>query len=405
MRISSLLTLTEAATGYSGGTYTDELPHLTLTEAAGLFPAAILEAQMGFNENKIKTINAMTEAAGNAIQLGTPIDMGAIVEASFEGLKQKVKAFFEKIFKWLKSIIAKITLQIDKIRMSGHQLYTKYKNDSRYRGKNYKDLVVNGYKFEHGSDVFTAMDGWIDKIEDLVKAAMPNNYKMNPGEFANSLKGHSYEHDSDQEKADNKAVEELQDVSHEDRVLAYAEQLAGSKFSLTAGNWVADIKKELWGDKVDLKYGTDFSESTISGLLEKPLALGKLKDSYVKLDRAAHKHHDSLQKQLTENERQITKNRNDTSKGTDAEKKAADNTNNALSVVSAYYTEYMKFVSDTYAVINQLKSLHVQYETDRVNQAKMIFGRMLSYNDKKNNNDASFGDSTDGEVEIFDFAL
>ena len=43
----------------------------------------------------------------------------------------------------------------------------------------------------------------------------------------------------------------------------------------------------------------------------------------------------------------------------------------------------------SYGVITTLKNVELDYEKARLAQARAMFGKMLSYNDKKNNSDAA----------------
>ena len=148
MKFSELLALSEASTGYVGGTYVDEMPHLTLEECVSSLTESILADQISLYESNMKQNDSLVEATLS----GGNID--ALVEMSFQSIKDKVSAFFQKILKFFKSIIAKLKLQIDKIRMSGQQLYSKYKNDPRLRTTDYSDLTFEGLQVLRQGDLY-----------------------------------------------------------------------------------------------------------------------------------------------------------------------------------------------------------------------------------------------------------
>ena len=54
MKFSELLALSEASTGYVGGTYVDEMPHLTLEECVSSLTESILADQISLYESNMK---------------------------------------------------------------------------------------------------------------------------------------------------------------------------------------------------------------------------------------------------------------------------------------------------------------------------------------------------------------
>ena len=161
--LDKLMNLSEAATGFKGGSIVDELPGLSLTEATAGLPVVILESQIELNESVMAQNEALVESVIVGLQSGTQADVDSLTEGAFETLVNKIKAFFEKLRKWVNSIIAKLTVQIDKMRLSGTQMLAKYK-DSKMLNHSFEDLTVNGYKFEK-KDPFTAAD-ICDAIDD-----------------------------------------------------------------------------------------------------------------------------------------------------------------------------------------------------------------------------------------------
>ena len=395
MRINDLMALSESATGFSGGMYVDELPHLSLDEAVNALPVVIVESQMGFVEARATHNEALVEATISAAAGGYAPDYNPIVEASFEDIKKKIKAFFDKIIKFLRSIIAKLTLQIDKMRMSGHQLYTKYKDSKLLQGKDFKDLTYNGYEFKKGDGSFANTSDYDtdDGVEKLIAKAIPAKFKR-PAEFKAAMAA-EIKSGSKAESAVKKIIDDLTSVSSADRVHGMAEELCGTK--LSSDGWAADMKKTLYGEKVDIKYGQHgFDLKTIGDMLESPDDLSKIKDEYARVEQAAHSYHDRLERAVADIQTDIDR--------LNADKDDKSSNVNALSLASSYFNAYMGVVSDSYAVINNVKKIKYDYQKARYDQAKGMFGKMLSYKaPKSNNNDAA--DSDDIDVMMLDFAM
>ena len=384
MKLSNLYALSEGATGFNGGSYVDEMPHLTLTEAVGAMNEAILNDQLELHECTMRTNDALVEAAVNALSTGTQADFDSIVEMSFADIKTRVVKFFEKILKFPKSIVAKITLQIDKIKMTGHQLYEKYKNSPMLKNKKFSDMTVSGYKFSKNDKLFPAAAGFEADVEKLI-ISVGGGKIVAPAEFKASLKAEISEKSSDEKKA-QKAIDGLKDISRATRVLNMAKALTGST-KLTEGNWQSDLKTELYGEKVELKYGTDFTLDSVAELLKEPANLNYIKDEYIKLDQAVTKYKAELTKQVDEMEREAQKEDNSAAK------------NNGLSLCTAYFNAYISIISDAYGTINTVKNIKYGFERAKLDQAKMLFGKMLSYKAaKSDNNDAEDAEDVDDFV-------
>lgn len=402
INVGLLQKITESATGYTGGPAVDTMPHIGLYEAAGMLPCVIMESQIEFHTSRANSIAALSEAAEMAIVSGNAPDFGPVVEATWSDIKAKIKAFFDKIIKFLNSIIAKLKVQMDKITKTGRQLYDKYKDSPNFRGKNYKDMTFNGYKFEHGSRPLGDIAKYAEEsnIAAMFKAAIGSEVD-DPKKVA---AGASHPADDDAAvTAAKEKVEKITEISTAERQHKMAEHVVGSLASLSEGTWAGDVRKELWGEKTDMKYGEDcFKETWISELLGKADILKSITDDYTKMKKAAEDYNKSLQKRIDEIEKTITANRKSKPSGypegaSDEQKREADrvhnqrmdNANNAQSDLSAYITAYMGLVSDSYGVITTLKNVELDYEKARLAQAKAMFGKMLSYNDKKNNSDAA----------------
>lgn len=396
LELNKLMALSESSGGFTGGSYVDELPDMSLDEAVNMLPVIIVESQIELTDSRMHHNNLLVEATVSAAAMGTEPDFGPIVEMSFEDIKKKIKAFFDKIIKFLKSIINKLSLQIDKMRMSGHQLYEKYKDSKLLQGKSFKDLTFNGYKIMGKDDIFADTKKFESEpgIRELIKKAIPGCVDYD--EFGKTYKA-GIAVDSKAENPLVKATEKLSGITQADRQVAMAKLLTGEK-SLTAGDWEGAIKKKLYGEKVDIAYGKDgFTLDALAAMLKDPADLNAIKEAYARVEKAAHEFHDKIQRAIDDLSSQSDK--LESAKGDNSAK------TNRNSLVSSYYSAYMGVVSDSYAVINKVQSLKYNFQKTRYDQAKQMFGKMLSWKSKKkDNNDASDVDE-DGEIEAMTFMI
>lgn len=396
LELNKLMALSESSGGFTGGSYVDELPDMSLDEAVNMLPVIIVESQIELTDSRMHHNNLLVEATVSAAAMGTEPDFGPIVEMSFEDIKKKIKAFFDKIIKFLKSIINKLSLQIDKMHMSGHQLYEKYKDSKLLQGKSFKDLTFNGYKIMGKDDIFADTKKFESEpgIRELIKKAIPGCVDYD--EFGKTYKA-GIAVDSKAENPLVKATEKLSGITQADRQVAMAKLLTGEK-SLTAGDWEGAIKKKLYGEKVDIAYGKDgFTLDALAAMLKDPADLNAIKEAYARVEKAAHEFHDKIQRAIDDLSSQSDK--LESAKGDNSAK------TNRNSLVSSYYSAYMGVVSDSYAVINKVQSLKYNFQKTRYDQAKQMFGKMLSWkSEKKDNNDASDVDE-DGEIEAMTFMI
>lgn len=396
LELNKLMALSESSGGFTGGSYVDELPDMSLDEAVNMLPVIIVESQIELTDSRMHHNNLLVEATVSAAAMGTEPDFGPIVEMSFEDIKKKIKAFFDKIIKFLKSIINKLSLQIDKMRMSGHQLYEKYKDSKLLQGKSFKDLTFNGYKIMGKDDIFADTKKFESEpgIRELIKKAIPGCVDYD--EFGKTYKA-GIAVDSKAENPLVKATEKLSGITQADRQVAMAKLLTGEK-SLTAGDWEGAIKKKLYGEKVDIAYGKDgFTLDALAAMLKDPADLNAIKEAYARVEKAAHEFHDKIQRAIDDLSSQSDK--LESAKGDNSAK------TNRNSLVSSYYSAYMGVVSDSYAAINKVQSLKYNFQKTRYDQAKQMFGKMLSWkSEKKDNNDASDVDE-DGEIEAMTFMI
>ena len=149
---------------------------------------------------------------------------------------------------------------------------------------------------------------------------------------------------------------------------------------------------------MDIAYGKDgFTLDALAAMLKDPADLNAIKEAYARVEKAAHEFHDKIQRAIDDLSSQSDK--LESAKGDNSAK------TNRNSLVSSYYSAYMGVVSDSYAVINKVQSLKYNFQKTRYDQAKQMFGKMLSWkSEKKENNDASDVDE-DGEIEAMTFMI
>lgn len=381
MKFSELLALSEASTGYVGGTYVDEMPHLTLEECVSSLTESILADQISLYESNMKQNDSLVEATLSGGNIDT------LVEMSFQSIKDKVSAFFQKILKFFKSIIAKLKLQIDKIRMSGQQLYSKYKNDPRLRTTDYSDLTFEGYKFSD-KEIFTAAAKYETDAEALVVEVIGKD-------AYSSIKDTNSENTAELEKA----TEKIKDISRDERVANMAKALTGIS-SLSDGSWEADVKKEIYGDKETLRYNSDWTLSSIAPTLEKAPELSKIVDEYTKIENSVKKAEKSMQDMLKKAEKGFAEENKKFAPG-DADKDPAKSAQKYQAAFTAAVNAVLSVINDSYSTISRVKQIKLDYVKAKNAQAKQMFAKMLSYKGKKDNNDASdFEDVEDFEIEL-----
>lgn len=382
LNLEKLMSLSEAAGGFQGGSIVDELPGLSLTEATAGLPVAIMESQIELHESVMAQNEAMVESIVESIQAGTAVEVESLTEGAFETIKNKIKTFFDKIKKWIKGIIAKLTVHIDKTRMTGKQMLAKYKG-SKMLNHSFEDLTVNGYKFEK-KEPFTGMDAYVSNPIALIQKAIPD---LPPAEqFANELANQGENANVDAAKG---KLEKIKDISSADRKLAFAQTMTTGIDLSSGDSWQSEIKKELYGDKVDLKFGEDFTLASI----EADLAGGDLdgiRSSYNKLLNAVNKNEAEIQKAA------------DKFKKDNVSKDAGKDAPKAIGIANDYFTAYLSIYQDCTSVITGIQDIRVNFEKAKVNQAKAIYARMLTYKKKDDKNEDA-ADITD--IALLDFDM
>ncbi|MCM1230056.1 MAG: hypothetical protein NC489_07985 [Ruminococcus flavefaciens] len=405
MNFSQLRTLAEGATGYTGGSFRDEMPELSLTEAMARLPIVCLENQRELISLSDEQNTALVEAAVSAINTGNSFDATPIVEASLEGIKKKISEVFAKIKKFIRSIIDKLKLAIDKMKMSGHQLWSKYGDSAALKQDFSKaEFTITGYKFsKEGVLGNLSQYDSIQGIESLIKGAIKGGAVL-PKEFndeitkTNGSARTNYDDYKDSTKGEartkSKIVENLKNSSTKEREKAIVSAITG--IQLSGEDWQSALRKKIYGEKVEIKVGKDgFTVDAIRGILGGDNKLDQIKEEYTHLESTVGEYEDQLNKELDSIKTKIS----DNLSGTD--NKTSEN--NALNIVSQYYTAYVSIVNQTISLISAVKNINWSYEKARYDQAKAMLGKMLSYKAPNNNSDAS--DVDEADLAMIDFDL
>ena len=379
VNLSTIMSLTEASTGFVNGNYVDEMPHLSLTECVNGMSLFLLESQIEAANADIAANESLVESAISALTSGTQIDTNAILEASMGGLKARVKKIFDGIKQFIKTIIAKISTLIDKIRMDGNQLWSKYGEQVKKKAAagEFSDMKFTGYKFPE-TNLFPGTDKYESDVVGMIKAI--DSKITTP---------------SENEKVEDKDVikkntEAITDMDKAARVVGMAKVLTG-KSDLSEGGWRNELKEAVYGDKTELDYGKDgFSVDAVGSVLQKPVGIEKIKDEYKRLGAAVEKYYNDIKKELDKLEK------DDVTKGLEGDK--ATNASALKAARVSHFEAYLSLVTDAYNVINVVKNIKLDYEKARAAQAKSMLGKMISYKKKKDTNDAS---NFDG-IEMFE---
>lgn len=379
VNLSTIMSLTEASTGFVNGNYVDEMPHLSLTECVNGMSLFLLESQIEAANDDMAANESLVESAISALTVGTQIDTNAILEASMGGLKARVKKIFDGIKQFIKTIIAKISTLIDKIRMDGNQLWSKYGEQVKKKAAagEFSDMKFTGYKFPE-TNLFPGTDKYESDVVGMIKAI--DSKITTP---------------SENEKVEDKDVikkntEAITDMDKAARVVGMAKVLTG-KSDLSEGGWRNELKDAVYGDKTELDYGKDgFSVDAVGSILQKPVGIEKIKDEYKRLGAAVEKYYNDIKKELDKLEK------DDVTKGLEGDK--ATNASALKAARVSHFEAYLSLVTDAYNVINVVKNIKLDYEKARAAQAKSMLGKMISYKKKKDTNDAS---NFDG-IEMFE---
>lgn len=377
---TNLRALSEGAIGYDGGSFVDEMPGISLEEAASYIPVVCLECQNELIDYTRNMNDAMVEAAVDGINYGDASRLDDLAEAGLDGLMKTIDNVFHRILEAIKSFIAKLRVHADKIFKSGEQLWAKYKNsDLLKRDFSKGDLTYNGWEFKDNGIV---NKGSSKKVRDLVANGLGKGFPT-PEKFANQLYKFNVFRSDKGEIAKGSAIsEDLKNMSNSERERRFAAYWTGH--SGIGENWKADLKNEIWGEKKEIKYGeAGFTINGIGALLT---------DAGAKL-KAIETEYTNLQKEISDMQKETKA----SAEKAAADAKDAEDGKNAgkASLVSEYYSTYVGYVNQAVGVVTFVKNMAISYQKDRYAQAKGMLGRLLSYKPPKANSSYYGDDSYD----------
>ena len=407
INISELMALSEASTGFYGGSNYDSMPEMSLTEATMALPIWLAQEQMNGYAYVSRHNDAMVEAV---VTMNESV-MYDLNEASLGAIKEKIAKFFKKILEFLKSIINKIKIQIDKIRMTGKQLWSNYGKQVIANVDKYRGFTVTGYANmlkDKPKLTFTESTNYdnADGGEKLIVAAIGES-NITPGKailefnsihFGNAEKvEETYDKDKGSpedkyarisEKNDaeiDKIVDKLTEEDKSDIEARMVQELTG--MSNLGSDWREEVRKELYGDKETLTYGSDFTAEKIGQICQNPADLQKIEAEYVKFEKGVAAYEKRLNNDLKMLEGSRDRNQYNSAY------------NSVMAKLIAYYNKYIEHLNTAYSCISQVKSIRTTYETAKSAQAKAILGKLISLSTKKvKKEDAEFD-----EVDMLEF--
>jgi hypothetical protein len=386
------MAISEAATGFYGGPARDELPGMSLDEATSYFPVVIMESQMEFQDTVAANNQAMVESVTNAIRYGSSYDAQALTEGAFDTLVTKIKAFFDKLHKWVSSIIAKLKVYIDKVRMNGAQMKSKY-HGSKMLNKSFEGLIINGYDFKKANTkaTFKNMDNYTGDIQGLLMTAVKKidpNFSS-PKDFENANRSKMVAGDASVKAAyeDEKSkIKKVKDLSSSKRKFEMAKLLVDGISGKTDDSWYEYLNKTIYGDKVDLKAGKDFTLDDVESALD-GVDLKEIQDQYERMRSAIASDKDELTRHVDEF-KDWRENDSTATEDERAKRSRADTDEGKYpALVNEYYEVYMSLYSDATAVVNSIEDVHMKFEKQKINQAKTIYAKMLTYKKKDTTKD------------------
>lgn len=379
--------LESTGSGFSGiSSYdptTDDLGHMTMTEAAAYLPIVIMENSIEAAREEAKVNDALVESVVMAHLSGSEPDYQAISENALQSAWTKIKNFFTKIKEAIMRIIKKIQVFIDSYFKSAKAFVAKYEK-SKLLNRNFGNMTFTGYKF-----VPNIADIWNDKIkasssDELLaltvvavgtdvrkpyKAKVAANFRN--GEEKNELVT---------------ATEKIKDVDSSDQASNLFKHATGSDLG---GDSVKEgLMKILMGDegKTELNYGTGgFDRNSIIAYLKNPDDISKLKKQYEDLLKVAKQQEKDMLSEADKKEFTIENN----------DKKSA-----AESQYASYLSAFTNVLSNVYGFISNVKDAKVSAAQAKINQNKAMLRKLLNIGDKKLDEDFDEIDAFDLDLDV-----
>ncbi len=389
MNYSAIMTLSEASRGFASiENEKDYFPYLSLEESTSMLPTIIEECVLENYEITRKNNEFITESVVNAVYAGTDVDTKAIIEASTSSLKEKIKKIFTRIKNFIVSIINKIKLAINKNRMSGQALLSRYGNDKALQ-KNFKDFTFeNGYEFKNDQP-FAAIDKYCsgDGVVDLMRNIEGfDALESNILQYIPDMK--SYDGDdedvTDEEKAKIKdIISTVTDQTETEKKTKLISVITG--IDVSGDSWRDEINKQLYGEKKPLKYGTDFTYEKVKTEIVSDNNFTSILNGYTKLLNAVETQKKDLEGSISTIENVKEKYNNAHGKAGE-ETKGLERFDMFISGMNAY----IGLLTTAISAITTVQDIRRSYEEKRNSQFKAIFVKMYNYKaPKSNNSDAS----------------
>ena len=366
--------LESTGSGFSGiSSYdptTDDLGHMTMTEAAAYLPIVIMENSIEAAREEAKVNDALVESVVMAHLSGSEPDYQVISENALQSAWTKIKNFFRKIIEAIKRIIAKIRVFIDSVFMKAQAFASKYEKSPELKNKDFSKLSFEGYKF-----VDNISDIWDSKItvnspEALNKmAAIAVNVPKltDPLETKVAMQVDTLDDKPDGVYGVEFDVDKLKDVDASDRQSNLVKHIIGKDLDDT--NIREALLKELMGSdgKVEIKYGSNgFEKGAIISYLKKPDDLTKLKKKYEDLEKTARNQESKVKRQA------------DNHIINDSDTKAKVDTRYAT-----YISAYGTILGDVYGIISTIQDAKLTAAQAKIKQNTAMLRKLLNIDQKK----------------------
>lgn len=382
MDLSMFRAVVENGTGFVGGPAVDNHPHLTLMECMHGLAEQCLMNNMELCEAAEQRHDREVSAVYSYLTEGVSIPYADLNEANKEGLLAKIKSFFEKIRKFVQSIIKKIKMMIDRKFLSGKQFWARYGTDKSLTNVANKNIKFNGYKMEK-QDPFTnsGKDTGFDR-----KSFIPG---PEPGSVISMT--------AEQVKAE---IEKIDSDNASARAASLAQLLTGES-NLSEDSWESDLREKAFGDKEDMEYGEGmFTLEAVKTALNSEEGFKKILDAYTKMEKAINEDEKYMRNTVvhgTGDKKTYTSGGN-TYKSVDQhykdEHSKADEKNSDGVVtkkaeienedaVTTYCTKYLSLYNEAVSTVQKVRAIRVSYQDTRIAQAKRMLSVMISGKEKK----------------------
>lgn len=335
---TKLMALSEAASGFNGGSYVDEMPNYTLDEAICGLPMMIMENQIAMYDEVSDHNEAIIEAVVTSIQTGDNSAIESINEGAIKWIIEKARAAFEKIKKFLMSIIVKIKAFFISRKKKGEEIFKKYAD--KIDPAKCKDKTFKGYKFDNDPGKVSS------KTINSIINSMPKYSVFRDG-FKNT-----------KNTAADK-IKEISETSRSERQRDFATAYTGVKLS-SPDNWVDELRTHYYGattkqgdaGKIDMKFGEGcFTVERIKQMLINNDGLKDLLEGYNKLLEDVNKNLDAVES---------------------AKKTIGDEDTDKNANMSAYCQAYLDLYTDAQNACSSVHAIIKQYYDSQWTQATQM---------------------------------